>query len=290
MTNSGTTPPGSNSPESAGLPPEFNDVEHFQSVVRNYINREIIQDFSDLGDETWQPTIGTSRASMRVALTHKDDDSLMLTHCRMMLYYMTYRKAQDLQAPTFIDMYDRPYEDFTFRPEVNMYFYKGVYLGNGKYDKFKGKISYKLTHETSETITPAKNRARAERIKNLFASPTRFVWHKGKLKYTYFDTPNGYDFRLLVTSEAEAKRIIEQVLDIENKTPDWDKLTAHTPERQATTTRQTKRIYGENREVPRWRPTEQVPFIRATMKIHGIPTPVPLVDCISGIPIVQVAA
>jgi hypothetical protein len=270
------------------IPPEFNETEHFQSVVRRYLNKEIREAFQDLGGDDWQPEVGTTRGSMRHALTHKDNDTLQMTMGRMFLYYFTYGGAKALQAPTVIDMTDRLYEDFVYRPEVKLFFYKKVYLGDKKYDQFVGEISYKLINETSATITPTENRRRAERIKNLFATPSRFVWHKGKLKFTYLDIPNGYDLRILASNETEARRIIEQVLDIENKTPNWDKLSTNTPERQSTTTTQKRRIYGEERNVPRWRPTAEVPFLRATMKIHGIPTPVPLVECISGIPIVQV--
>lgn len=270
------------------LPSEFSEVEHLQATIRRYLNREIRNHFSDLGDRYWEPEVTTSRGSMRHALTHKDEDPMQVTVARMMLYYFTYGKQHEL--PAFIDMTDRPFEEFVYRPEVTLIFRKHEYIGNGKYEQFAGEISYRVINETSESLTPAKNKIRAERIKRLFTNPTRFIWHKGKLKFTYQDYKNGYYFRLLATNETEAKRVIKQVLDIENKTPNWDKLSTNTPERQSTTTQQTKLIYGENRKVPRWRPVADVPFVRATMKIHGIPKPVPLVDCISGVPIVQVTA
>jgi len=247
-------------------------------------NAEVYRHFRDLDSAS-----STNRIALRDSLLIQAKESRTSAMFKVQ-YFREFVQKTHLKPEVFIDMKDRPYEDFTFRPEVDMLFYKSVYLGNGKYDKFKVELSYKLVNETSESITPAKNRIRAERIKRLFAEPTRFIWHKGRLRFTYFDIPNGYNLRILATTETEAKRIIEQVLDIENKSPNWDRFGTHTPERQAETTPRTKRIYGENREVPRWRPTENVPFVRATMKIHGIPTPVPLVDCISGIPIVQVAA
>lgn len=272
------------------IPPEFSEMEHLQSVLRRIINGEIKAAFREVDGDDWQPEVGTTRGSMRQALTHKDNDSLLMTQMRTMLYYFTFGQAQALQAPINIDMTDRPYEDFNMRPEVNLFFDKRVYVSEGVRDTFQGCISYRLTHETSATITPAKNKIRAEKIKTLLTNPKPFRWHKGRLKYTYFDTANGYDLRLLVTGEAEAKRIIEQVLDIENKTPDWDKLSEHKSGRTTTTATQTKLIYGEQRKVPRWRPTEDVPFVRASMKIHGIPKPVPLVNCISNTGVVQVVA
>jgi hypothetical protein len=272
------------------LPDNFSPAEHLQDVIKLTMNREVREWFRDVGADDWEPDLNSERARLRVACTHIEDDTFDMTVGRLQLFYFLMGQAQALQAPTFIDMTDRLYEDFTYKPELVLYFYKNIYLGNGKYENNQGRLSYRLVNETSQSLTPAKNRVRAEKIKNLFASPTRFVWHKGKTKFTYLDLPNGYDFRLLAINEAEARRIIEQVLDIENRSPDWDKLFTHIPEKASTTTTQRKLIYGKQREVPRWRPVVEVVFARATMKIHGIPKPIPLVDCISGIPIVQVAA
>lgn len=245
-------------------------------------NAEVRRWFADLDSRA---DVGRTRLRDSLLIQAKDSRTSALFKIQ---YFREFVQKVHLKPEVFIDMTDRIYEDFNMRPQVNMLFYKSIYLENGKYDKFKVDLSYKLIQETSETITPTKNRVRAERIKRLFAEPTRFIWNKGRLKFTYLDVSNGYDFRILAISEAEARRIIEQVLDIENKNPDWDKFVTHTPERQLSTTRPTKRIYGENRKVPRWRPTVDLPFVRAEMKIHGIPTPIPLVDCISGIAIVKV--
>lgn len=270
------------------LPEPFSDVEHWQRVVRREYNDEIRQHFKDKfgGSDTWEAEIRTTRGQMLQALLHQDSDPVQLTLGRMKLYDFVFTRHQ--QSPTFIDMTDRPFEAFTYRPEVTLYFYKSTTTKEKKIVRDRGFISYRLVGESSETITPAKNRVRAERIKDLFATPNRFIWHKGKLKFTYQDYKNGYFFRVLATTKAEAKRLIEQVLDIERKVPDWDRLSTGTPERQSTKTRQTQRIYGKEREVPRWRPTVDVPFLRATISIHGIPYQVPLLECISGVPIISV--
>lgn len=279
MTEIEKNTPGTLNP--AGLPPEFNDVEHFQSVARNYINREIIQDFHDLGDESWSPHIGTSRASMRVALTHKDDDSLLLTHGRMMLYYMTYGKAASLQAPIF----GIPNIDFDrvnlYKPQIHLYFQQNASDVESGETPVRGEISFRLTHESTTTITEADVKKYAERIKANFATGSRFVWHKGKSTARYEDLEKGYKLTVFVINESEAKRVIEQVLDIQGHTPDWSNLTLTNPDQP--TERYPNNpgnitILGKSRRKPKRRPVEEVRFVRASLLIHGLPNPITLVD------------
>lgn len=272
------------------LPEPFSDVEHWQRVVRREFNDEIRDHFKDKFGEAgnWDAEIETTRGQMLQALLHQDSDPVQLTVGRMQLYQFVFTQRQE--KSTFIDMHDRPYDDFTYRPEITLHFTQSRSSIPKGQSPSKGQLTYRIINETSESLTEANVRTRAERIKNLFAQPSLFTWHKGKLKYTYLDLKNGYDFRLLVTTETEAKRIIEQVLDIETKTPDWDFLSEHNPKKTVSNVVQTKRIYGKNRKVPRWRPIEDVKFRYATIKIHGIPYPINIVDCSYGIPIIRVAA
>lgn len=272
------------------LPEPFSDVEHWQRVVRREYNDEIREHFRDkFGDAgNWDAEIETTRGQMLQALLHQDSDPIQLTLGRMQLYQFVFTQRQE--TSTFIDMYDRPYDDFTYRPEITLFFSQSRSSIPKDQTPAKGLISYRIINETSESLTEANVKLRADRIKNLFTQPSLFTWHKGKLKYTYLDLKNGYDFRLLTTTEAEAKRIIEQTLDIESKTPDWDLLSEHNPKRASSTVIQTKRIYGKNRKVPRWRPIENVKFRYASIKIHGIPRPIYIVDCRYGIPVVKVSA
>ena len=94
----------------------------------------------------------------------------------------------------------------------------------------------------------------------------------------------------MVTTELEAKRIIQEVLNIENKTPNWDNFRLHIPAKENTNIIRTEYIYGKQRKVPRWRPKENVKFKYAYIKIHGIPKPQYIVDCRYGPAIVNVAA
>lgn len=272
------------------LPEPFSDVEHWQRVVRREYNDEIREHFRDKFEDNnnWDAEIETTRGQMLQALLHQDSDPVQLTLGRMQLYEFVFGKRQEL--PIIFDETKRPTDDFTYKPEIKLYFLQSR-VGIPK-DQIpaNGTITYRIMHESSTSLTQAEMRTRANKIKALFTQPSLFTWHKGKEKFTYVDKLNGYNFKLFVTTETEAKRIIEQVLDIESKSPDFDRLVHHDDKATYSNVTQTKFIYGKNRKVSRRRPTEDVKFRYASLKVNGIPRPIYIVDCRHGIPIVKVAA
>jgi hypothetical protein len=272
------------------LPEPFSDVEHWQRVVRREYNDEIRNHFRDkFGDSgSWDAEIETTRGQMLQALLHQDSDPVQLTLGRMQLYQFVFTQRQEM--PIVFDETKRPTDDFTYKPEIKLYFTQSRRSIPKDQPPATGEITYRLMTETSESLTEANVKIRAERIKRLFTEPNLFVWHKGKELFNYTDKLNGYHFQLLVTTETEAKRIIEQILNIEQKAPDWNKLIHRKDERTYTNVVQTKRIYGKNRKVPRRRPTEDVKFRYASIKINGIPRPIYIVDCRYGEPLIKTAA
>lgn len=269
------------------LPEPFSDIEHLQLVIRRELNRDIREHFRDLHNEAgdWEPEVQSTRGSMLRALLHEDSDPIAVTSARMMLYYFTYGKQQEI--PIFFDETKRPTDDFTYRPEIKLFFSQSRRNIPQGQAPAQGYISYRLINETSESLTEANVALRANKIKSLFTQPNLYVWDKGKEFFTYLDKKNGYSFQLLVTTESEAKRIIEQVLDIESKTPEFERLVHHNNSKTYSNLVQTKRIYGKNRKVPRRRPTEKVKFRYASIKIDGIPRPIYIVDCRYGEAIVK---
>lgn len=272
------------------LPEPFSDVEHWRRVVWREYNDEIREHFRDkFGDSNnWDAEIETTRGQMLQALLHQDSDPIQLTLGRMQLYEFVFGKRQ--QIPIIFDETKRPTEDFTYKPELKLYFTQSRTEIPKDQAPATGEITYRLINESSASLTPLEVQARANKIKTLFTQPSLFVWHKGKERFTYVDKLNGYNFKLFVTTEAEAKRIIEQVLDIENKTPDFDRLVHHDDSATYSNITQTKFIYGKSRKTSRRRPTENVKFRYASLKVDGIPRPIYIVDCRYGIPVVNVAA
>lgn len=169
-------------------------------------------------------------------------------------------------------------DHYTFAPQVKLVFYQLIDETINNNPRVTGEITYRLVGETEETFTEANARTRAQRIKTLFTEPSLFIWQKGKQIATYLDKKDGYDFRLYVKNELEARKIITQVIAIENKTPNWDNLVIHESRRNFPEITGTKRIYGEQRRLPRRRPLEDIKFRYAELHLWGLTKPVTLVD------------
>lgn len=163
-----------------------------------------------------------------------------------------------------------------FCPQVRLHFYK--LLDPKTKDLVNGDITFALANETHETITEAKAKALAEKIKTKFAVPREFVWSKGKIITSYVDKKKGYIFKLNVTSEAEGRRIIENVLDLQGHSPDWKRLRVNTLAEIEVDPPSKERIYGELRRPPRRRRVADIEFRFAEMHVWGYPKAISLVD------------
>lgn len=166
----------------------------------------------------------------------------------------------------------------TFTPQIKLVFYQLIDETRNNNPRVTGEITYRIVGETEETFTKANAQIRAQKIKTLFTEPNLFVWQKGKEKATYLDKKNGYDFRLYVKNELEARKIITQVIAIENKSPDWDNLRLSISSATYPEVPGTKRIYGKQRRLPRRRPLEDIKFRYAELHLWGLTKPVSLID------------
>lgn len=264
------------------IPPEFNDVEHLQSVIRRYINKQVREDFRDLGGDDWEPDVTTTRAAMRYALTHKDNDPLQITLGRMFLYYFTYGKAKDLQTPVYgIPTTFYQQEALTYTPQVTLHFVEDIDDVEPGYARVYGEINFRLIGETHETITNSKLSTIANRVKTNFGANNGFVWRKGKVRCNYCERNKGYYLQILSRTQTEGKRVIEQVLDLQNHSPDWKYLNIsenNQPSETYPTIPRTQTILGKARRLPRKRPIADVRFTKAECHIYGLPSPVILYD------------
>lgn len=255
--------------------PIDNEWEHLQSVLLQTHNRIIREEFSDIEPDD---DITTPRSSLKAACLLKDSDSALMTILRYWLFYVDLRKAQDLAPAIYGTPITSFQEHFQFAPHVKLHFLQDQNDVQEGYSAVDGDITFKLVDETNESITPAKAEALAHKIRSSFATGSGFVWRKGTTKVSYLDKARGYDFRLLVMSESEGRRIIEQVLDIQNDTPDWGNLSISQSRASFPATPPTRHIYGRSRRLPRRRPRADVRFKFAQLHIWGIPTPILLVD------------
>lgn len=195
---------------------------------------------------------------------------------QLMAMYQLFQQNMDrglytIPVTTFQDHY-------TFAPQIKLMFYQLTNETTNNNPPVTGEICYRVIGETEETFSEANARTRAQRIRTLFAEPQLFVWQKGKQIATYLNRKDGYDFRLYVKNELEARKIITQVMAIENKSPEWENLVMHESKRNFPEIPGTKRIYGEQRRMPRRRPLEDIKFRYAELHLWGLTKPVTLVD------------
>lgn len=147
-------------------------------------------------------------------------------------------------------------------------------------DPIDGEISFRLMGESRR---PPLERGRhyAERIKSKFVSPL-FHWDKGKTMYSYCDWDKGYQLQLLCANEAEAQRIVEQTLDIQGHSPDWEffnTVTNKQPASRYDDTPATVQVMGEAVKENRERVTGRVWFRSAFLSVPKINKTWILVDC-----------
>ena len=256
------------------LPNNFSEWEHLQDQIRRIHNKQVRDYFSDI---TVDDDLATPRASLRHACIMKDEDTATMAQLRLWLFEVTAGHAKSLQP----DIYGLPVTTFQeenkFSPQVQLYFLEPTQRTDSGYPQVEGEISFRLTESQYENITPAEAKSLATRIKSVMATPP-FVWKKGRTICSYKDHAKGYRLKLFVTSETEARRVIEQVLDIRNHTPDWENLTVHESRKSFPITPPNKTIYGKSRKTPRQRPRADVRFRYAALHLYGLPNPITLVD------------
>ena len=261
------------------LPEGFSSWEHLQQVLMQVQNRFVREEFNDVGDDNWDDDITTSRGSLRVACTLKDVDSALETIIKLIFFYVVLRKAQDLQPAIYGIPVTTFQDSVKFLPQVRLFFLEDSSSVEHGYSPVEAEVTFRLMHETSETMTEADAKVIANKIKTLFCAGHGFTWKKGRELWTYKDPSKGYSFQLYAWNETEAKKVIEQVLDVQSHTPNWEKhLDGTTKKKTFRTVPLMSRIYGKTRREARERPIATVRFKYAELKLHGLPNDVQLVD------------
>lgn len=252
-----------------------NDIEIFQSFCRLHINKEIRKFFKDV---TIDDDLDTPRGVAKNVCLHKDVDPFELTVGRLLAYYLVCGAFEG--TPVYGIPTTAFQEQRKFKPQIQLYFQEDHNDVDAGYSPVTGEISFRLMNQESTTLSNSEVTGYANKIKAAFAKPS-FIWKKGKELYSYTDWDKGYQLQLLCRSEAEAKRIVEQVLDIQGHSPEWKRLRKN----EAVDTASTyptlpgnQTILGKSRKKPRLRPIAEVRFQYALLHIHGLPRAITLVD------------
>lgn len=250
------------------LPDNFNHGEHLIDVIKKVYNKEISQHFRSVEIDE----IRTDKQSLRTACTVYESDAFQEIIAKMLLFYITCRRARDIQAPIYgVPKYDYDSQR-TYRPYIRLYFRESIQDTDPEYRPIEGEITFTLINETSSTITKTELTNYGNKIKQLFGASGGFLWRKGKEHACYRDREKGYNLQILCRDEAEGKRVIEQVLDIRSHSPDWQYLNMsknEEPSQAFPTIPPKKTILGKSQRMPRRRPIADVRFRYATCHIHG---------------------
>jgi hypothetical protein len=265
------------------LPNNFSPAEHLQDILKKTLNREVREWFSDVGDENWQPDVTTPRASLRVACTHQENDTMDITILRMLFFQMLVKGLlSDADIFSNMPFYSMPIEAYQqtvkFLPQVILYFREDYEDVESGYKPIDAQIGFRIPNEVSESYTEAKAQALANKIRSEFAVNNGYRWRKGRVKASYIDKEKGYQLIIAAYSEGEAREIINKVLDLQNDSIDNDCLTFSSLGGTPPIVPPSKLIYGKSRRLPRTRPVGYVRFQWAELHLWGLQNPVVLVD------------
>lgn len=165
------------------------------------------------------------------------------------------------------------------KPKLTLEFREVPKVGNTERLK-EGEISFRIMNRTSQSLTQQDLERWANIIKSRFATPP-LIWNKGKRLYSYVHWELGYQLQILAPNETEARRLVEQTLDIQQHSPDWNNLnlvTAINPESKYPEIAEREVILGKTVKMPQRRPNVAVKFRRATLLVSGVPKPIVLLD------------
>jgi len=265
------------------LPDQFNAFEHLQDTWRKVHNRRVREHFRDLAepDQEWDATIETPRGALRVACTMSDNDTADMTIIRTLLFWVVLGEASALQVPVYGIPVPAYQEARKFNPQIMLYFQEDLQDVADGYAPVTGEITFRLMNQSAQTLSQAEVQQYALRVRSAFASGMGYVWKKGKVMCSYTDRERGYQFKMLCRSKAEGKSLIQQVLDIQNHTPNWKFLNTSENEEvmeRYPTVPPNQTILGRSRRMPRARPIADVRFQFASLHIWGLQNPIVLVD------------
>lgn len=263
------------------MPTPPQPAEHLQDVIKKWFNREMRDYFADLNiDENWSPDLTTPRASLASACRHQDNDSLTMTLLKA--WFFEHIKSQTYRVP----YYGIPVTSFQevrrFQPQIQLVFVEDLEDVEPGYTPVVGEISFRIMGAAAMNLTPPDAKQLANKVKSaLGEGGAGYLWRKGKDMASYTDWGQGYQLQLLVRSKAEARELIEKVLDIQGHTPKWSKLNYSEnaePVEAYPTIPEREMIYGELRREARRRPIATCRFHYALLHLHGVPVPVVLYD------------
>lgn len=268
-------------------PDNFTPVEQFQDVNKRIWNKLVREYFRDVSASESNLDLTTPRQALLKACLHREDDSLMLTVGRMQLFLhgTTYTRDQfPIVAGSLLNEVDAA---ITYRPRITLRFLENSEDVEAGFKPVEMEVSWRLINETSATITEAKLRAIANKIKTNFGAGNGRIFKKGRKMVRYRNREQGYDFLLRARDLAEGKDLVREILAMNGDVLDTKILKVSEVDDEADAfpyNPGTQVILGKRKSKPRRRPLVNVRFRDAYATVHGYNKPIYLYSRSSFIP------
>lgn len=249
---------------------------NLRDFLRKSYNKEVNEWFADIPDDA--PDNLSSRKQSKRACLILPNESQNMANIKMMSFRYICQQVH-LRPDVFGFNFDQINESVAYRPQVKLVFRQDAAAVPAGKRAVEGELTFRLVNETSESMTPAKAKILALKIKQEFAIGNGFVWKKGKHLVSYKDPELGLNSNILAISEAEGIEVAKKLVDVTDGIYDQDKLTDHNPKRDSVTNPTgTEKVYGKQQKKTRWRPVANCRFQYAVLTIARLQYRVILVD------------
>jgi hypothetical protein len=233
--------------------------ERLQSTIMAFHNRKVNISFSDINDST-PPN---QRKLLKSDLLIKDKDNGIIMILKMLLFFVYIEDDKVYGIP--IEEYQRT---VVFRPQIMLKFIESRAAAKAaKRQRVAMELSFRLMDKESTNITQANITEYIREIKASF--PSTYSFDKGKIKFSYKDIGEGFNFVISGQTETDVKELITKTLKIIDKIPDWDYLTKSEYTDKNLSAAKYKTILGKRTKIPQYRPLAKVYLRKAELKIHG---------------------
>lgn len=240
--------------------------EFTRSFLRKTYNREVNEYFADIDPEYVGDNATGRTAAKRSCLILPNE-----SQNRAMLKMLTFRyviQQVHLRPAVFGLPVTTFQENVRYLPQIIIHYRERSDIARAN-NRYPLRARYAVRYRGD--VSDAADLSRLEtRIKQIFDTPTHH-FDKGRYKFSYRDKEKGYELIVTAASESDAKSVIENLLDINTDTPDWDNLTKSEYTETQPLHGDTLRVGGELYRKPTARPSGKVYFQTAELSVWGMP-------------------
>lgn len=243
-----------------------------RSWLRRTYNKKVHEYFKDL-DPNQDPDNSTGRSATKATCLIGANDSQGIASIKMQIF----EHFMEDDGEIFYSVPATELWEYSVQGEPQIILRFREQTDDARTNKrypIRGRVSFRISEAEVESDNDIRNWAR--KIRDEFARP-QFHYRKGRIKFSYQDKKEGYQFILATDTEDEARAVIRKAMDLKNDTPDWNRLR-ESRSKQNFSERKTKRVGGETIIMPTLRPEGRVYFSHAELNVTGVAKNKVLVD------------